>query len=226
MGQRRCADPAVVSAIDPRMKLVRSETGRRGGRYPAGAPTVAVDAAHRLRCASRSTLARRNSLHSLRSLRSDNRRESEVNARAERAPRALLRCSPPHKSPPPCTAHRAATLAACIDPCLDSAGKAVGGCAPAATYAAPRSAGLRGLRVALRRRVCHTLFELRAQRRCGSSVAPARGRVCVAALAARAPQGSRSAAQAAAFERRRIPAHGFASLDRLIDLRLGPNIRP
>jgi len=92
--------------------------------------------------------------------------------------------------------------------------KAVVGCAPAATYAAPRSAGLRGLRVAQRRRVGHTLFELRAQRRCASSVAPARGRACVAALAARAPQGTLRAAEGAAFERRRIPGRGFASLAR------------
>jgi len=88
--------------------------------------------------------------------------------------------------------------------------KAGVGCAPAATYAAPRSAGLRGSRVAVRRRVGHTLFEFRAQRRCVSSVAPARGRVCVAALAARAPQGSRPEGTAAAFERRRIPGRGFA----------------
>ena len=80
---------------------------RRGGRCPAWAPTVAVGLAGRLRCASRSALARRNSLHSLRSLRSDSRRESDHEARAARVPSALLRCSPPHKSPTPGTAHRA-----------------------------------------------------------------------------------------------------------------------
>src|SRR5262245_22212399 len=85
---------------------------RRGGRYPAGAPTVAVGLAGRLRCASRSALAPRNSLHSLRSLRSNSRGESAVKARAARVPSALLRCSPPHKSPPPGTAHRAVTLVA------------------------------------------------------------------------------------------------------------------
>jgi hypothetical protein len=105
-------------------------------------------------------------------------------------------------------------LVVSVDAYLGVAGKAVVGCAPAATYAAPRSAGRRGLRVALRRRVGHTLFELRAQRRCDSSVAPARGRVCVAALAARAPQGTLRAAQGAAFERRRTPAPGFATLNR------------
>src|SRR5512143_1279791 len=190
------------------MKLM---VARRGGRYPAGAPTVAVSATLRLRCDARSAVARRNSLHSLRSLRSNNRRESEHEARAARAPTALLRFSPPHKSPPPGTAHRAETLVVFDRACHGGAGKAGGGCAPAATYAAPRSAGLRGLRVAIRRRVGHTLFELRAQRRCDSSVAPARGRVCVAALAARAPQGTLRAAKGAAFERRRIPAPGSAT---------------
>ena len=65
---------------------------------------MAVGIACRLRCASRSALARRNSLHSLRSLRSDNRRESDVK-RALRARRA--RCcdarrptSRPHRAPP------------------------------------------------------------------------------------------------------------------------------
>jgi len=71
---------------------------------------VAVGPAGRLRCDARSAVARRNSLRSLRSLRSDNRRESEDEARAARAPTALLRFSPPHKSPPPGTAPRAAPL--------------------------------------------------------------------------------------------------------------------
>src|SRR5262245_3166592 len=101
---------------------------RRGGRYPVGAPTGAVGLAGRLRCASRSALARRNSLHSLRSLRSDNRRESDHEARAARAPSALLRCSPPHKPPPPGTAHRAVTLVV-FDEARDAA------CPPAALLA-------------------------------------------------------------------------------------------
>ncbi|HET7525785.1 MAG TPA: hypothetical protein VFK10_07570, partial [Burkholderiaceae bacterium] len=62
------------------------------------------------RCASRSALAPRDSLHSLRSLRSNSRRESEVEARAARAPTPALRFSPPHKSPPPGTARRAVAL--------------------------------------------------------------------------------------------------------------------
>ena len=180
-------------------------SARRGGRYPARAPTVAVGLAGRLRCASRSALARRNSLRSLRSLRSDNRRELEDEARAARVPSVLLRCSPPHKSPPPGTAHRAATLVVFVAACRGSAGKAGGGCAPAATYAAPRSAELmaaraqRALRV-LTRRDClsGTSTASEASFAAGHAIEPRR---------APGPTG-----RAAAFERRRIPARGFASL--------------
>ena len=120
---------------------------RRGGRYPAGAPTVAVDPAGRLRCDARPARSRSETrLHSLRSLRSDNRRESEDEARAARVPTALLRFSPPHKSPTPDTAHRAEALAAFGRACHGVAGKAGGGCASAATYAAPRSARLMAAR--------------------------------------------------------------------------------
>jgi hypothetical protein len=49
---------------------------------------------------ARPGLARHNSLRELRSLRSDTCRESDGEARAARAPRPGLRCSPPQKSPP------------------------------------------------------------------------------------------------------------------------------
>ena len=71
---------------------------RRGGRYPVWAPTVAAGLAGRLRCAARSEGAPRNSLRSLRSLRSDNLGESEDEARCARghescAPRRrICRC--------------------------------------------------------------------------------------------------------------------------------------
>ena len=119
-------------------------TARRGGWCPVWAPTVAVGLAGRLRCASRSALARRNSLHSLRSLRSDNRRGSEVEARAARVPSALLRCSPPHKSPTPGTAHRAALLVVFDDACHGGAGKAGGECATAATLCGAEERRARG----------------------------------------------------------------------------------
>jgi len=44
-----------------------------------------------------------------------------------------LTFSPPHKSRTPGTAHRAETLVVCVDERLDASGKAVVGCASAAT---------------------------------------------------------------------------------------------
>ena len=202
---RSRASRSVVRISVSRMKYACNDVTRRGGRCPMGAPTVAVGLAGRLRCASRSALARRNSLHSLRSLRSDNRRESEVEARALRAPSALLGCSPPHKSPPPGTAHRAETLVPCDDACIGGAGKAVGGCALAATYAAPSSAELMAARAqralrALTRRDCSSATTA------GSEASFSAGHEIEHR---REPFAQR---RAAAFERRRIPARGFAGL--------------
>jgi len=72
---------------------------RRAG--PPGALTAAVGATRRLPCAARLGVARRNSLRSLRELRSDNRRENDERS-ALRAPTPKLRCSAPQ------TARRAA----------------------------------------------------------------------------------------------------------------------
>ena len=181
----------------------RAAVARRGGRYPVVAPTVAVGAAHRLPCDARRAVARRNSLRSLRSLSSDNRRESDHEARAARAPTALLRFSAPHKSPPPGAAHRAVALVVFDDACLGSAGKAVGGCASAATYAAPSSAELmaaraqRALRVLTRRDCLSATTE-------GSEASFPAGHE----IEQRREPGPTG--RAAAFERRRIPARGFA----------------
>jgi len=205
---------------------------RRGGRHPMGAPTVAVGAARRLRCASRSALARRNSLHSLRSLRSDNRRESEVEARATRVPSALLRCSPPHKSPPPGTAHRAVALVVFGHACHGGAGKAAVGCAPAAT--------LRGAEQASPDTTSPVDWSCLASGQSARTGAACKARAHGRARAARASisdsrrlfersersersefrrgpcdraaQGSRPAGPTAVHERRRIPGRGFASL--------------
>jgi len=79
---------------------------RRGRRYPAAAPDGAVGAARRLPCAARSRAAPHNSLRSPRSLRSDRCGESVHEARGIRAPALALRCSAPHRLPPPGTACR------------------------------------------------------------------------------------------------------------------------
>jgi hypothetical protein len=83
----------------------RAASTRRARHYPAGAHTVAVAAARRLHCAARSGVASPNSLHSLRTWRSNNRDESEHEARW-RAPTPALRNSSPPKSPPPGSACR------------------------------------------------------------------------------------------------------------------------
>jgi len=179
-----------------------SESARRGGRRPVGAPTAAVGLAGRLRCDARSTVAPRNSPHSLRSLRSDSLGESDERS-ALRAPTALLRFSPPHKSPPPGTAHRAASLVV-FDAGHGGAGKAVGGCASAATYAAPRNTRLVAARASAHR--------LLTRRDCSSAT----NAVSAASFATgreteyrRAPEAQR---RAAASERRRIPTRCFATL--------------
>jgi len=62
-------------------------TERRGRRYLAGAHAAAVGAARRLHCDARSGVAPQNSLRSLRELRSNNRGESDDEARCARRPR-------------------------------------------------------------------------------------------------------------------------------------------
>jgi hypothetical protein len=194
---------SVAGALRPFVASQPSCEGsaRRDGRYLGRAPTVAVGTEHRLRCDARAGIAPRNSLHSLRSLRSNNRGESDERS-ALRAPTPALRFSPPHKSPTPGTAHRAAALVLFDDKGLGGAGKAGGGCALAATYAAPRSAGLVAARASAQRGL--------TRRDCPSAT----NAVSEASFATghetehrREPVAQR---RAAAFERRRIPARGIA----------------
>src|SRR5207344_62431 len=98
---------------------------------------------------------------------------------------------------------RAATLVVFADEGHSGARKAVGGCASAATYAAPRSAGLVAARASAHR--------VLTRRDCSSAA----NAVSAASFATghetehrREPGAQR---RAAAFERRRIPARGFAS---------------
>jgi len=89
-------------------------------------------------------------------------------------------------------------------------GKAAGGCALAATLRGAEER--RGVRVARRPEATRRPHIVRVPSAAAlrSSVAPARGRVRVDALAARAPQGSRPTGPTAVHERRRTPARGFA----------------
>src|SRR5688572_33214702 len=105
---------------------------RRGGRYPGWAPAVAVGAARRLRCDAQRTRAAAMPLASgapaplLHGF-------SPVRPWRAGLPLALLRFSPRHKSPTPDTAHRAAPFVVFLEEDLGGAGKAVVGCASAAT---------------------------------------------------------------------------------------------
>jgi hypothetical protein len=113
---------------------------RRGGRYPVGAHAGSVGLAGRLRCDARSEVASRNSLRSLRSLRSNTRDESVVDARCARRPRLCASRRPrnrPHRVPP--AAHP--TVLAVRSRATNACAKAGSGSLWRASEA-PRSAGL------------------------------------------------------------------------------------
>jgi hypothetical protein len=187
-----------------RLHSFRASFGRHGGRCPVWAHDVAVDPAGRLRCGARPEAARRNSLHSLRSFRSANRRESDVEARAAHAPASCLRSSPRHKSPTPGTAHRAPPLVVRGHAGRHRIGKAVGGYASAATYAAPRSAGRMAARASAHRRL--------TRRDCLSGAPAGRAASFSAGHAIEHHREPSAQRRAAASERRRTPARGFAAL--------------
>ena len=143
--------------------------------------------AHCVRCA-RTIAASQRWKHALRAL-----------------PSAPLRCSPPHKSPPPGIAHRAATLVVFVEEYLDASAKPWVGVRRQRHCAALRSAGLVAARAmrALRSSDSPRLFE--SSERSERSEFLGGPRV-------RAPEGIRSEAEGAAHERRRTPTRGFASL--------------
>ena len=122
----------------------------RGRRYPTGAHTVTVGALRQLHCGARSGVVPKNSLRSLRSLRSNSFGKHEDEARCARRP---LHCAPrrhrdrPHQAPP--------------------AAKQGFGCATAGAPPLPLQSRVRsGHSAPLKRRVAQGLW-LRAQ--CASS---------------------------------------------------------
>jgi hypothetical protein len=176
----------------------------RGRRSPARAPAVAVAAARRLHCAARSGVAPPNSLRSLRSLRSNNRGESVVEARW-RAPTPALRCSSPPKSRP------------AGSPCREAHG------CWCSRQPAPRWLQRRvraGCGAPVRRRGAQGSWP-RAQRAStsdSSRLFERRERSERSELSDgprdRAPQGSRRKAATASAKRRGLPARAFARADR------------
>ena len=119
-----------------------SGEGARG--LADSAPTAAVGPAGRLPCGARSQGLRHNSLRSLRSLRSDRCRKSEVEARCARWPRALCSSAPQSR----CAGQPARAFAATL---VVSSSKGANMCSRQAVpgggeFAATRSAGLRSAR--------------------------------------------------------------------------------
>ena len=173
---------------------------RRSGRCPVWAPTVAVGLAGRLRCDAR--IMRAAAVPLVASLNAP-RPHGSSPVRPFRAglPLTLLRFSPPHKSPTPGTAHRAAPLVVFVNAGRQRVGKAVGGCASAATSAAPSSAERMAARA--QRALQHL-----TRRDCSSVASFSAGHEIEQRREPLAQRG------AAAAERRRIPARGFACADR------------
>jgi len=204
-------------------------SARRGGRCPVGAPTVAVGPAGRLRCDARATRAAAVPPSAALNAPRTSRRPRRSVACGAGLPLASLRFSPPHKSPPPGTAHRAVALVVFADACHSGAGKAGVGYAPAATLRGAEGECGRA-RVPADSRSPHEparpagrAVERRAEAggraaRASTSDSPRLSerndrRECSefrGAASGRAPEGSQPVGLAAVHERRRAPGRGCA----------------
>ena len=173
----------------------RRGLARRGGRYPVWAPTVAVGAARRLRCDAQRTRAAAMPLASGAERAAASWLLAGPSPGGAGLPLVPLRSSPRHKAPTPDTAHRAAPLVVFFDACHAGAGKAVVGCASAATLCGAEHRRARGRARAARASTSDSrrLFE-HSER---SERSEFRRGPCD-----RGAQGSR--------QRRRIPGRGFA----------------
>jgi len=191
-----------------------ANVARRGGRYPVWAHDGSVSAARRLRCDARDTRAAAVPPSAALNGPRTSRRPRRSGPFGSGLPLAPLRFSPPHKSPTPDTAHRAVRRSSCSSQNTPVPCKAVVGCAPAATYAAPSSAermaarAQRALRDLTRRDCSSATTE-------GSEASFSAGH---AIEQRRVPLAQRGAA---ASERRRIPGRGFAQRDLCIGSRVG-----
>ena len=175
---------------------------RRGRRYPPGAHAGAVCASLRLHCDARAAVAPKNSLRSLRSLRSNSFGESVHEARCARRPR-------------PCASRRPRNRPCRVPPAAQAPRRHAGNehrGAPAKAragsrrraYAQPRSAGLvdraRSAPRQLTRRNCLTAVSAANE---GSFSTGPRDRASQGTLAQRGQ----------ASKRRRLPARAFARAD-------------
>ena len=213
---------ALMSVYGPRRTfttVIRSPASvRRGRRCPAWALDGAACAALRLPCAARLEGVPHNSLRSLRSLRSNRMRQVRLRS-SLRSPPSRLRCSAPHAAPPPGTACREFTRCALSNkpPTLKAKG-CPGGARRA--YEAPRSAGAMARERSEPRKHFWRILSERSER-------SERSELC-AGPGPRAPEGSRSAAQAASSARLDPPGQAFAATElearkrSLVNDRIGP----
>jgi hypothetical protein len=178
---------------------------RRGGRYPVAAPTDAVGPSARLRCGARATRAAAMPLaaalnapphHGFSPVRRLRRRTSPRGTPLLAAPQVAATGYHPPRS----------TTEAFIDKYLGASGKAVVGCAPAATLRGAEHRRAHGRARAARASTSDSrrLFE-HSER---SERSEFRRGPCD-----RGAQGSRPAGPTAVHERRRIPGRGFALLE-------------
>jgi len=193
---------------------------RRGRRYPPGAHAGAVGAARRLHCDARAAVAPKNSLRSLRSLRSNSFGESVHEARCARRPR---RCASRRPRNRPCRVPPAAQAP------RRHAGNEHRG-APAKARAGSRRRAYAQPTTKLRRRVI-SAKRLLAEAKSAGLVDRARSaprqltrRNCLTAVSTanegsfstgprdRASQGT-LAQRGQASKRRRLPARAFARAD-------------
>ena len=202
---------------------------RRGGRYPVAAPAVAVGLAGRLRCGTRATRAAAMPLaaalngpllhgfspvRSLRARTSTARLASRACSPGTQESAGTLACpgSPPRVTPLLAAPQVAATgyrpprstTGGVLRACHHGAGKAVVGCASAATYAAPSSAE----RMAAR---AQRAPQLLTRRDCLSGTTEGSEASFSAGHVLEQRRGPLAQRGAAASERRRIPGRGFAS---------------
>ena len=183
----------------------RRAHARRGRRYPVAAPTGSVGPAGRLRCGARIARAAAMPLaaalnaplpHGFSPVRRLRRRTTPCAAALLAAPEIA---HPGHHPP-------RSTTEVFADENHGGAGKAVGGCASAATLCGAEYRRAHGRARAARASTSDSrrLFEHSEQ----SERSEFRRGPCD-----RGPEGSRPAGPIAAHERRRIPGRGFASLD-------------
>ena len=187
-----------LEKLQPPLQLA----ARRGGRYPGWAPTGSVGAARRLRCGARSERAaamplaaalNAPPLHGFSPVRRLRRRTSPCAAPLLAAPQVAHTGYRPPRS----------NTAVFVDEYLGAAGKAVGGCASAATLCGAEERRARG-------RARTRALQHLTRRDCSSATNEVSEASFSAGHETEHLKGVVAKATTAVHERCRIPARGFA----------------